>query len=273
MSGITICIREGPDVGLRKITKIVPYTDGGFAIMLPHHAAKQGCLIKHRVRYGLGDHAISRDEMDTYTSEDRVKLSIHPDGFVQFSGENPRKIISGRDPNTGQPKGLGLFSRPLDQPILSGPTFGVGVWGLADFDLLINLGQRGTMVFDESDLYYRNCTSSTWNAYLIEGFVLSTELLWTARVQNGKEVVKVFHPFYQGKGALFDLRVIVLPSQPVFLGMLASRTCLEHKAPSGFTFGGPSDGTYMLNAIYPLPKSVTTIDGSLDYHPSPAKAK
>jgi len=120
------------------------------------------------------------------------------------------------------------------------------------------------MVFDESDIYYRDCTPATWNGYVVEGFVLPVTQLSAVWQQDDRHMVRVLHPFYQGTGALFDLRVIILPNQPAFLGILVHRLIYAHKSPSGFTFGGPSDGTYMLNAIYPLPEGEKA-EGSLDY--------
>src|SRR2546423_12523824 len=52
--------------------------------------------------------------------ERRLKISHHPDGFLQFSGQG---IRSGRDEN-GNPKGLGTHSFPLNLPTL-GPSFGI----------------------------------------------------------------------------------------------------------------------------------------------------
>jgi len=69
MGGITICIHENEAVGPRKITRIMPYSGGGFAMVLPYHSAKQGYLFKHPVHYGAGYYStIKRDEMVTYTS-------------------------------------------------------------------------------------------------------------------------------------------------------------------------------------------------------------
>ena len=100
-----------------------------------------------------------------YTAEDRVKLSHHWDGFVQFSGESPGKIISGRNALTGAPKGLGLMSAPIRRPIVTGPTSGLLVWGLDDY-----AEHRPTardIVFNQDEIYYRNCTPAEWSDYLL----------------------------------------------------------------------------------------------------------
>lgn len=49
--------------------------------------------------------------------EQRLKVSHHPDGFLQFSGN---EIRSGREA-TGAPNGIGIVSWPLHQPTL-GPS-------------------------------------------------------------------------------------------------------------------------------------------------------
>jgi hypothetical protein len=60
---------------------------------------------KHALTPGVS--FVPADELVSFTVEDRAKLSYHTDGFVQFSSENPGRIISGRDPSTGEPKGPG----------------------------------------------------------------------------------------------------------------------------------------------------------------------
>ena len=178
MSGSTIVIEDQGT--LRKITKIVPYKSGGFAVLAPYHKARKGYLLKHPVDYSKRHMKVTRDEAVEYSAEDRVKLSLHPDRFVQFSGENPGRIISGRDPNTGEPRGLGIMSHPLSTPINTGPTFGCVAWGAADFAALNGTGKRGVIAFIEEDYYYRGCTPDTWNGYVIEGFVLE-ERYWGPR--------------------------------------------------------------------------------------------
>lgn len=266
LMGTTICIQDKPGESPRRITKITPYKDGGFAMLLPYHAAKKGYLMKMPMNYAYGNHTITRDEYIAYSAEDRVKLSIHPDGFVQFSGENRGKILSGRDSQTGEPKGLGIMSSPLTKPIMSGPTFGVSVWGLQDFEPFVNMGQRGIMIFGESDFYYRDSTCDTWNSYVVEGFVISNKYSWAIRESNGQLTARIFHPFFERTGATFDLRVMPLPNQPVYLGMMVSRLESHFQSPSGFCFGGPSDITlkHGLMALYPAPETIN-VDGSLDY--------
>ncbi|MDF2700592.1 MAG: hypothetical protein K0Q49_2151 [Haloplasmataceae bacterium] len=69
-----------------KVIKVAFYGDGGFRNFAPYHTVKKGLLSKLEVDYSLGKQYISRNENVEYTADDKVKLSIHPDGFVQFSG-------------------------------------------------------------------------------------------------------------------------------------------------------------------------------------------
>src|SRR5436190_17943309 len=120
----TVCIRH--DGVIRKITKTVPYSDGGFALLVPYHSARVGYLTKMPVDYSKrGEILVERAEIVEYTADDRVKLSYHPDGFVQFSGERAGKIISGRDPDTGEPRGIGVLTNPMREPMASGPNCGM----------------------------------------------------------------------------------------------------------------------------------------------------
>jgi len=179
---------------LRKITKIIPYPDGGFAVLVPYHSARNGYLFKTNIpdpapgkilvlqrtqegfeyKLNISERTVQigqPSESDRYSADDRVKLSFHPDGFVQFSGENPGKILSGRD-EAGEPKGLGLMTRkPMDNPIASGPTFAIVFWGVSEFEELNN-ADPDVIKIALSELYYRKCTPQTANGIVIEGFIL-----------------------------------------------------------------------------------------------------
>jgi hypothetical protein len=100
--GWRIVIDDGDD--LRAVCKIVPLRDGGYSMLVPYHAASEGWRYKHEVDYSKHKQTTHRSGMQHFVADDRVQLSHHWDGFVQFSGENPQKITSGRDPLTGEPK-------------------------------------------------------------------------------------------------------------------------------------------------------------------------
>ena len=264
----TIALAEDHAAEPRKITKIVPYDEGGIAVLVPYHSAKRGWLLKHQTDYTQREMRFARGDAVEYTAEDRVKLSIHPDGFVQFSGENPGRIVSGRDPSGG-PKGLGIVANPWDQPIISGPTFGLTIRGLAHFEPVDQAEGKQLTLFGENDYYYRRCTPDSWNSYLIEGFVFPNDYWGGVRKQEGRFVLTLAYPRFEAANAVLEFRVLPLPGQPVFLGIMASRF-ITGMPRSGFSLHSPSDrkadesvGTALM-AIYPAPPEIEGIR-KLDY--------
>lgn len=262
MSGFTIAVEDQGT--LRKITKIVPYKSGGFAVLAPYHKARRGYLAKHPVDYSKRNVELRVEDMVTYSAEDRVKLSLHPDGFVQFSGENPGRIVSGRDPSTGEPRGLGIMSHSLSTSINTGPTFACVAWGADDFESLGNTAKRDIIAFTEEDYYYRRCTPDTWNGYVVEGFVLE-ERYWGATRRRGEKLVLTVMPMFEAIGAVFEFRVVPLLEQPLLLGLLVSRVTTKFQSPSGFVLNGPGDleESQALAALYPAPGKLEA--SSLDY--------
>lgn len=111
----------------------------------------------------MGPRTIPWDECVGFTADDRVKLSYHVDGFAQFSSENPGKIISGRNPKTGEPRGLGLFTHPLSVPIVSGPSLGVTVRGLEEFEKAEE--NEDLIILEPDDFYYRQSTPIAANGW------------------------------------------------------------------------------------------------------------
>src|ERR1700722_15799339 len=108
----TVAIRPSVGKPLYKITKIISLNGNGFSVLTPYHKAKSGFLLKNAINPQTffskpGEHLVKWVDCVAFTAENRTKLSYHVDGFVQFSSENPGTIISGRDPHTGEPKGLG----------------------------------------------------------------------------------------------------------------------------------------------------------------------
>ena len=270
---ITISIEDKPGSKVRAITKVVPYPDGGFAVLAPYHSARKGHLVKVPVMNYVGTRCTPLDEMVEYTADDRVKLSIHPDGFVQFSGENPKKIVSGRHPN-GKPKGIGLFTKPLSRPIMTGPTFGLTVWGLNDFREA--KPKHGTLgLFTEEDFYPNRIRMSELDdfqapprpGFFIEAFVLPRFYQTGIGSWNGKRILPLIFDNFQHSTRLFRLRVFSLLGQPVFLGVMVSRALLHFSASSGFILSGPTDSVHALMAVYPHPHTDRVHATSLNYEP------
>ncbi len=269
-SGHRVVIEE--PAGLRAVCKIETLADGGYTVLAPYHAERQGWLTKFQVNYDQKHMQIALGKMEHFTADDRVKLSHHTDGFVQFSGEVAGKIRSGRDADTGEPKGLAIMSAPIGKPITSGPTFGLVVWGMDEFRRLDHT-RASDLIFRQDDIYYRRCRPGTCNAYHLEGWVFWPEMwagvrgtLYTLRISVG------FRNF-EGSGSNLEFRVIPLPTTESFLGIMIHRLHVDFPWPSGFRLGGPSDrrqgsnlGT-TLQAMYPRPAALTIAADDLTYRP------
>jgi hypothetical protein len=264
----TIAIRNPDTARLHKITKVVAYKEGGFGVLTPYHSARSGYLAITPVDYKeVGKNQVSDEELTLFSANDRVKLSYHPDGFVQFSGEIGGTIISGKDPATGQPKGIGLNINPLSRPISSGPTFGVTIWGLDEFEQ-VKKGTKNVLVFEESDWYYRGCNPSSANGWFLDFFVFPTRY-WSAarKTRHGFTLSLAFYGFEASMGVI-EMRIIELPDQPVFLAGFASRCQTSFPSSSGWCLCGPGEVSLtglgrILQAFYPNPgfsKPATPLD-------------
>lgn len=271
----------------RSVTKIVGLRDGGFAVTVPYHSARRGFLFKLPVDYAAQQATVALSEVMPYTAEDRVKLSLHIDGFVQFSGEGTGRIVSGRGPD-GSPKGLGLIANPLTTPLSTqGPTFALTAWGLEKFESPRK--GRPSVPFGPSDIYYRDCTASEWNGYIVEGFVYPRSFLTRATMSAGRLLLSRTFPNFAAipresglvlptagsllhpTAARFDLTLIDVGSPYIIVALLVSRVLLDMGAPSGFSLSSPSDMRHALAAVYPNPFATGPAEArSLDYTPAEA---
>jgi hypothetical protein len=103
VAGFTIGVLEPEGGPARKLTKVITYADGGFAVAVPYHRARHGYLYKLPVDYSRSVPFFMKwsDLTAEFTATDRAKLSVQPDGFVQFSSERRGSIRSGKDPDGG----------------------------------------------------------------------------------------------------------------------------------------------------------------------------
>jgi len=276
MKKYTIVIDEGN--GPKKITKIFTLSDGGFAVAVPYHNARKGHLIRYDIDYNETMRYIKVAETENYIASDRVKLSMHMNGFVQFSGENPGKILSGID-ESGEPKGLGYIISPLSEPIRTGPTFGITIWGLNDFeDFKCAKANETTILFENSDIYFRNLTEN-YNGIVIEGFVFPSNYYSGVITENNEtQILTMSFKNFEASGAVFRLKVLRAETNMYFIGLLVSRVETSFPAPSGFVLGSPSklnfpgskNGVSMF-AMYPEPEKINEElhVQSLDYNKKP----
>lgn len=270
-NGCRVIIEDGDN--LRAVCKIQPLSDGGYSVIAPYHAAKEGWLFKHRVDYREREMTFNMAEMQHFVASDRVKLSHHWDGFVQFSGENPQTIRSGRNPLTGEPKGLAIMSAPIWRPIKDGPTFGLVLWGATNFKQINNT--RGTdMVFHSDEMYYRVGTAYNYNAYQVEGWIFGANMWDGVRGTGNNLRLSANFPSSHAPNVNLEFRVIPLPTADtdVFLGVRVCKMRVNFPSPSGFQLGGPSNrrrGHYLadtLKASYPKDPDIVEAE-SLDYTP------
>jgi hypothetical protein len=184
----TIAIRPAEGSQARKITKIIGLNGGGFSVLAPYHHARSGFLCKMPVDPAVqGQYVVPTEDLMGFSADDRVKLSYHTDGFVQLSGENPGRIISGRDQLTGQPKGLGLFTHPLTKPIWSGPSVATTIWGIGGFEE--TEAKDKALVFEPNEWYYRGCTSTEANRWVLSFYAFPKQVTPPARLRDGVEVL------------------------------------------------------------------------------------
>lgn len=261
MAGYTLCIDTGSSV--RKITKIVTYPDGGFAVLAPYHSERRGFLMKLPAHYEVETRAVPISKCVPYTAEDRVNLSIHGDGFVQFSGENQRKIISGRDLETGEPKGLGIVGPPLG-PVTTGPFFSVSVWGLDGFE--VNNRTRETVVISQDDFYYRSYPPSEANGYDLGVFLLPLNYWSAVRNKNRQPVLAIASRNFEAQDVVLKLRVIPIEDPRFLFAIIPRRMKLGFGGESGFVLNSPTYGGFGLAAAYPNPAG-TDVGSPLDYSP------
>jgi len=262
-----------------KITKIKPYKDDGFAVFAPYHSAHCGYMLKHPVDYTKTDIRLDLDDCVEYDASDQVKLSVHLSGFVQFSSVNQSSIRSGINPETGKPKGIGIVGNGRLE-VSSGPLFGLIAWGLNDFKT-VTPQKIGVMTFKDGDFYFRRHLETDQQGYLIEVFMFPRNMLGRVTGVGTMQQLKVKLPYHTVLDYPHDLRVIDLPGQYAFLGVMVSRISVDFPTDSGFNLNGPSfpdpeTGQFMsIAAMYPHPdfeeaRATCSLDYKPDADPPPA---
>lgn len=253
----TIAIRPAAGEKPRKITKIIGLNGDGFSVLAPYHKARSGFLSKPLIDLRTFGTLQKWEQQIGFTAADRVKLSYHTDGFAQFSSEHPGKIISGRDSKTGEPKGLGLLARSLLSPSMTGPSVGVVVWGIEDFDTARE--EEDLVIFEPSDFYYRGSTPQDANTWHLAIYAFGVGQLPPVRFE-GKQAVMQYqlHAITAGvPGSIVQLKTIHLKKERVYLGMYVSRIVGNWQGvKSGWHLAGPGNynqyqSGYVLRAVYP----------------------
>ena len=247
--------KDGTDY---KLFKVWFGRDGTYYVTVPYHPARTATLWKRTVRYDtpFGQEVCStnKDLVDVAVLDDderRVKLSHHPDGLCQFSGEG---IASGKDSH-GLIRGIGGFTRALRAigPEF-GPVFIVAVYGIESFEECPEVG-RDDVLFRIAELApavpsaplpaegTREPASShpERESLVIEGFYHPPEFRRFIRCHpNGSMSILRMHP----TGIVIPLTVVAAPDDchlPGFLGMYACRQTVRYESHSGFSINGPGE--------------------------------
>jgi hypothetical protein len=271
----TLAIRRKKGEAPRKITKIIGLNGDGFSVLAPYHKLRSGFLFKLPVdptkALSPGPWFVPASDIVSFTAGDRVKLSYHTDGFIQFSGENPGKIISGRDPATGEPKGLGIMTHPLASPIWTGPSATVTAWGLDDFDTAEGSeNARNTIVFEPDEIYHRSHMSEGATSWEIAIYPFPIHVVPPVRYAKGVPFVDTTIGCLNGAiASVVRMKVIHLPKEEVFLGVYVNAFRGYFPSPSGWVLGGAGSWGkdrpgHVLKGIYPRDFFSQPHSGSVD---------
>jgi hypothetical protein len=245
-NSVVIAVRPTSGGRARKLTKVIEYAEGGFAVLAPYHKAREGSVAKARIDVtAVGDRTIAHEQIDFFSASSRVKLSYHADGFCHFSGEATGSVISGRDLLTGAAKGVGVQTTPLRNPINSGPTFGLIAWGLDEFDELAE-PHATAMIFEPEDLYLDKYGPSVPHSYQLEALVLPA-VHWMGVRKRGQNYVLNLAVPHIGRNPragfvnVFEWKVFRLRKENVLIAfrMLHVKTSFDPR--SGWELCGPTE--------------------------------
>lgn len=264
----TISIKENNIT--HNITKIVFMRCGGFSVFLPYHYEKKGILAKYKIDYSKSLNYIEAINEHTYTAENLAKLSLHGDGYIQFSSVNGNNIISGKN-SDGSAKGLGIKIASLDNLTNSGPICAMTIWGLDDYkntkikkdSIELNSHTFEARGYDDNIMDH--------NGYIIEITQFPLEMKKNIEYVHGKPTLMIKHLNFEKKGKIFFHRIIPYYDNGYILGILISKIRVDFNENSGYTLSGPSEMIninegYTLQAIYPRMESLEDkIDQNLDY--------
>lgn len=251
-----------------KLCRVFFGPDGSYYVTSPYHPTEKAILLKMTVNYALSEMQIPFEQaIDIASAEDdekRLKLSHHPDGFVQFSGEG---ILSGKD-SDGKIRGIGIMSWPLDAPVL-GPAFGISIIGVQDFKL--SAQPKGeTCIFHEEEI----TPMPDADVITLEGYYFPA--LWRRFIKvepDGTRTISIMHP----ARAVLRLKVIFPMercSRQGFIGIELYTVCSNPRDVSpAFMLSGPTDnlrnneeGQLLGDGIYCMyPRFGITPRRSVDY--------
>ncbi len=260
---------EGED-GRERLIARIGFLRDGFHLSVPYHPVTDGLVLRIPYDYSQKQSIQKLHESATFTVSDRVKLSLHMGGFVQFSSSG-RPIVSGYNRELEQIRGVGLKA-PTSVNVTSGPLCGLIFQGL---DKFVERGGKHAETFRPGDLWHHPLYAGlpTSTAYNLEFFMFPVSELVSATTTNGNYILRRELPFQGEFSFRFDLRIMEVPHMPFFLGVILSRFEADPDFESGYKLGGPgcfdTDGNaFGIAAWYPRPLLEGMNLQSLDYDPN-----
>jgi len=242
--------------------------DGSYYVSVPYLAKGQALLVKHTVNYDMHSMHIPFEEAidlaGVDSDEARIKMSHHPDGFVQFSG---RGVTSGRD-ERGEIRGFGIMSWPLTVGC-RGPSFGLALHGVEYFDPA-NSADAGDLVFQETAIP----SLPGADVLTIEGYYFPPSARrFLVRTPSGPSI-SIVHP----SGALLTLGAILAGDECEWPGFIALEVRRDSKSegpsPSYFLSGPTGNvrkseaGETLADGIYCMsPRGELVPRRTVDYRP------
>jgi hypothetical protein len=200
--------------GTVDLCKIIMGGDGSYYLTAPFHPHDKALAAIMTVNYAEPQEILRFEEaLEVAVLEDddkRLKLSHHPDGFIQFSGEG---VLSGRNQD-GSPKGLGTYSWPLRRPTL-GPSFGMA-FGDPHGSGRPTMGRPRTVIFEEEDIAHMR--KGELAGLRIAGYYLPVP--WREYVQRigpDRYEIGIVNP---GAQAVLRLRVLLAPVDSDLPGLI-----------------------------------------------------
>ncbi len=198
------------------LCKIIFGGDGSYFVTAPYHPHDRALIAKFTVNYARDEQNFPLSEaVDVGLLEDaeqRLKLSHHPDGFLQFSGHG---VLSGRD-QAGKIRGIGVMSWPLYKPTL-GPSFSVA------FSSPVACGRQSEkgkiqerLVFYENDIEHMRPAGTA--GLILTGYYFPMQWReFVVRWPDGSWRMPLIHPRAQ---AVKTLNVVLASKDCTFPGFI-----------------------------------------------------
>lgn len=255
------------EIARYKLCRIIYGSDGSYYVTCPYRDPEEAMIVKLTINYAKPQQDIAFEQtVESASASDRkraIKLSHHPDGFVQFSGPG---ITSGRD-KKGSIRGMGLMSWTHEAPA-QGPSFGVTIHGLDRFDSEPR-ERAGDITFRRNHVSF----VPEPRVLVVEGYFFPPMWRRFIRDADGQPILSVVHP----TGMVLALKALLprLPDRP-FLGIELYSIPVEPEASEpahGFTISSSTGnvrknelGELIADGLYCIvPRPDLPIGHSLNY--------